>query len=127
MPVVRQGRFAAAYAATSITDIGYLAAKERFVLCGWLLLSKTFLMRFMIVRFGLVFPLPGSGLLANHERACLRGSLGRWPSLSWMVSTNQVPFCISNNMCSGQSTVYLGSRVDNFSITSLVLLFLYFV
>jgi hypothetical protein len=31
MPIVRQGRFVAAYAATSITDIGYLAAKERFV------------------------------------------------------------------------------------------------
>ena len=43
-----------------------------------------------------------------------------------MVSTNQVPFCISTNMCSGQSTVCLGFRADKFSITSLILLFLCF-
>jgi hypothetical protein len=29
MPIARQGSFVAAYAATSTTDIGYLAAKER--------------------------------------------------------------------------------------------------
>jgi len=36
------------------------AANSHFVLCGWLLLSKTFMMQFMFVRSGLV-----SGLLAR--------------------------------------------------------------
>jgi len=43
-----------------------------------------------------------------------------WP-LALMVSTNQVPFRISNSKRSGQSTGCLGFRADNFSITSLVL------
>jgi hypothetical protein len=91
--------------------IGSNKTKAHFVLCGWLLLSKTFLVRFMFVRSGLV-----SGLFARIT----------WP-LALMVSTNQAPFCTSNSERSGQSTVYLGSRADNFSITSLVLLSLYFV
>ena len=78
-----------------------------FVLCGWLLFSKTFFEVIgYFVRSSLV-----SGLFARRIRP-----------LALMVFTNRVPFCISNSERSGQSTGCLGLRADKFSITSLVLL-----
>jgi len=107
----------------AITVIQILVMKDGFILCGWLLFSKTFSMWLGFVRCGLVFPLPGRRFRRNLPRgACLRGASGRWLSLSslqaataaqWMGSTNQVPTCNSNNTRSGQSTGCLGSRADN--------------
>jgi len=84
--------------------------KRCFVLCGWLPFCKSFF-DLLFVRSSLV-----SGLLMRHT----------WP-LALMVSTNQVPFRISNSKRSGQSTGSLGFRADKFSIISLVLQFLIFL
>ena len=83
--------------------------KCHFILCGWLPFCKSFFRAWYFVRSSLVFPLPGSGLLANHERGLLAR---RTLPLALMVSTNQVPFRTSNSKRSGQSSGRLGFRAD---------------
>jgi len=84
--------------------------KRCFVLCGWLPFCKSFF----------VIDCLSDAVLCS---ACWRDTHGRWPSLSamqaspagqWMVSTNQVPFRISNSKRSGQNTGSLGFRADKF-------------